>query len=71
MAQQKTLFVIVALCVLGLAQADIRATAILFRHGKRTPMASVPTLNNGLSEDLGHGQLTNVSKFYILSSFNQ
>lgn len=54
------LAVLFAACLFGVAQGDIKATAILFRHGQRTPVASSPNLNNSLTEELGEGQLTNV-----------
>lgn len=54
---------------------NVRATAILFRHGQRTPLRSHPTFNNRLTKELGHGQLTNVSakalklRFSVLQFF--
>lgn len=43
------------------AQAEIKATAILFRHGQRTPETVFPKLPCAMCDDLGKGQLTNVS----------
>lgn len=42
-------------------QANVRATTILFRHGQRTPIHAHPSFDNKLSEEIGPGQLTNVS----------
>lgn len=42
-------------------QTNVRATAILFRHGQRTPVHSIPEIRHRLTKELGHGQLTNVS----------
>lgn len=46
-------------CVL-VGAPQYRATAILFRHGQRTPIASLPNLRSDLTTELGYGQLTNV-----------
>lgn len=50
----------VVVCAFGVAQADVKATAILFRHGQRTPVSAVGTVNSTATEDLGEGQLTGV-----------
>lgn len=47
-------------------RANVRATAIIFRHGQRTPIKSVPSFNNTLTKELGHGQLTNVSDLEMI-----
>lgn len=49
------------------SHANVRATAILFRHGQRTPLKSVPVFNNRLAREIGHGQLTSVSKVFLFS----
>lgn len=49
-------------CLFGSAQADVRATAILFRHGERTPTEFIPKQDMSMTHDLGLGQLTNVKK---------
>lgn len=50
------------ICILiGSAQATIRATTILFRHGERTPAYKVAAMPSALAEDIGYGQLTQVS----------
>lgn len=45
----------------GSASAEIKATAILFRHGERTPQDAFPNLPCKLCDDLGLGQLTKVT----------
>lgn len=62
--------IVVVFCLaslIGAAEAKVRATAILFRHGERTPVFSIPGLNNELAEDIGYGQLTNVRKQFIFN----
>lgn len=53
-----------ALCF-GLAQADIKATAIVFRHGQRTNEYPVPGLQCDIVDELGTGQLTNVNTYRL------
>lgn len=61
----KLLFVAVCLATCLWSQVvlgqQVRATTILFRHGQRTPIASLPNLSSDLTNYLGYGQLTNVS----------
>lgn len=54
-------FAFLAAVLFDSAQAEIKATAILFRHGQRTPETVFPNLPCPLCDDLGKGQLTNVS----------
>lgn len=43
------------------AQTNIKSTSILFRHGERTPAASIGILRNDVAEDIGFQQLTQVT----------
>lgn len=58
---------IVATCLFGAAHGDLKGTTILFRHGQRTPVSGTADLDNSLTEELGEGQLTNVSQLLIIS----
>lgn len=66
--------VLIFLTAFAFVQADqIKGTAILFRHGQRTPSLVLP--NYGMTsqtQELGFGQLTLVRKLkpLILSSFH-
>lgn len=55
---------VLSLCLVPGTHAQVRATAILFRHGQRTPIAALSDANAAASDDLGDGQLTNVRDFY-------
>lgn len=55
--------VLVAASLAAVTQAEVRATALLFRHGQRTPIAVSGNINSTAIEDLGEGQLTKVKKF--------
>lgn len=57
----KLIFVAAAALALVAVQAEIRSTAILFRHGERTPADAVPNIQCSIIDDIGLGQLTNVS----------
>lgn len=50
-----------ALALLGLGQAQIKSTAILFRHGQRTPDVEIGSLRSETADDFGLGYLTPVS----------
>lgn len=59
--------ILIAASLVALAQAEVKATALLFRHGQRTPIAVSGNINSTATEDLGEGQLTNVSKPILIS----
>lgn len=61
-------FCLVALNLACVDAKSIMATAILFRHGERTPVDGNPGLQCALSQDIGVGQLTRV-RFGLLSFF--
>ena len=48
---------------LGLVEAELKGVALLFRHGQRTPIFSLPNYGNSeMVKEIGFGQLTLVSK---------
>lgn len=56
----------IASCVLASESSavKIKAAAILFRHGERTPLTSFPGLPCSMCEDLGLEQLTEVQEIF-------
>lgn len=46
------------------AGLQIKSSALLFRHGERTPLAPVGTLVNSIAADVGYKQLTRVSESF-------
>lgn len=60
---QKLLLITAACLVASLVcvQAEIKATAILFRHGERTPVSGYNGIECAISQEIGEGQLTRVS----------
>lgn len=58
------LFAIIALVAFSASLSygeEIKATAVLFRHGERTPLQEFPPVLNSAVADLGNEQLTRVS----------
>lgn len=58
----KLLLAIALFAMLGLAHAQIKQTAILFRHGQRTPDQEIGVLRSETADDFGLGYLTQVSR---------
>ena len=46
---------------------EISATAILFRHGQRTPDRAIGVLKSETADDFGFGYLTQVSQEVLTS----
>lgn len=57
----KLLLAITLVAFLGLAHCEIKQTAILFRHGQRTPDQEIGVLRSETADDFGLGYLTQVS----------
>lgn len=57
----KLLLAITLIAFVGLAHCDIKQTAILFRHGQRTPDQEIGVLRSDTADDFGLGYLTQVS----------
>lgn len=56
----KLLLAITLIAFVGLAHCDIKQTAILFRHGQRTPDQEIGVLRSDTADDFGLGYLTQV-----------
>lgn len=62
--------IVFASTLLGLGQAQIKSTAILFRHGQRTPDVEIGSLRSETADDFGLGYLTPVSERVVKESVN-
>lgn len=57
------ILVLVTVAVSSISGTEIKSTALLFRHGERTPLFEIGTLKNAAIADIGYGQLTRVSEY--------
>lgn len=62
----KYLLAIALFTLLGLSHAKIKSTAILFRHGQRTPDRAIGALRSETADDFGFGYLTQVREGIVV-----
>lgn len=51
---------VVSCLLIGHIHAEVKATAIVFRHGERTPIVTTEAVPNSVADKIGFGQLTRV-----------